>query len=67
MKPPVLNVISDLPGNDIKLSEANLFENDFKGLDISKNLVWDYFVFKLIPSVYVKIFTKKVLLKLRKK
>lgn len=67
MKPPVLNVISDLTGDDIKLGATHLFENNVKGLDISNNLVWDYFVFKLIPSVYVKIFTKKVLLKLRKK
>lgn len=67
MKPAMLNVISNLTGNDIRLSETKLFSNHFDGLNISDDLIWDYFVFKLKPSVYLKIFVKKVILRLRRK
>uniref|UniRef100_F4CA80 Glycosyl transferase family 2 n=1 Tax=Sphingobacterium sp. (strain 21) TaxID=743722 RepID=F4CA80_SPHS2 len=67
MKPPIINVIYNLKGGDIGLGETALFENNFEGLDIADNSVWDYYVFKLKPNVYLKIFANKVFLKLRKK
>ncbi|MEH6307514.1 hypothetical protein RYH73_17825 [Olivibacter sp. CPCC 100613] len=67
MKPAILNVIYGIEGADIKLGETTLFENNFQGLDITDNSVWDYYIFKLKPNVYLKVFASKVLLRLRKK
>lgn len=65
MKPAILNVVYNLTGSGIRMSETRLFSNRFKGLDISDNVIWDYFVFKLKPTVYLKIFIQKAILKMK--
>lgn len=67
MKPAVLNIMYNLKGGDIKLSETASFENNFEGPNIADNSIWDYYMFKLKPTIYLKIFANKVFLRLRKK